>query len=325
MAEESASEHVEFEVRGDFGQSDQFVRNSPASLEGPPEAWQFAREVIDHGCFVLRTVNQLREDRRVRDAVTSALLRRALITAEGVHQLIAHGLEEPAAQVLRTLLEIRVYLRLITQDPSDRMAKRLAAFHYSAGQRYGTSLLRDRDTRLKIEEKTGESDWIKAQAKALKEFFESAAFDEVREDVRGSQHWHGYPNTEEAYRAAGAIDDYRRIYTLYSPFVHANNIDFDFAGFEGESPALKSLPQRDPRRTLSLLGGAVLMLLDVIELFVEDRGYAGYPRSIRVRLVGTDHWEQVSPVAVLQFQAAAVFGPWIGMDDPPVVSDEPNV
>lgn len=324
MSEDFVSEHAEFEVRGDIGQADQFMRNSPASLEGPPEAWRFARKVIDHGCFVLRTVNQLREDRRVRDAVTSALLRRALITAEGVHQLVAHGLEEPAAQLLRTLLEISVYLKLITQDPSDRMAKRLAAFHYSAGQRYGTSLLRDRDTRLKIGEHPGEIDWIKAQAKALKEFFESEAFDEVRDDVRGSQHWHGFPNAEEAYRAAGAVDDYRRIYTLYSPFVHANNIDFDFAGFEGGNPALKPLPQRDPRRTLSFLGGSILMLLDVVVLFVEDRGYAGYPRSVQVQLVGTDHTEQVSPAAVLQFQAAAVFGPWIGVDNPPVVSDEPN-
>jgi hypothetical protein len=236
--------------------------------------------------------------------------------------LIAHGLEEPATQLLRTLLEIRVYLKLITQDSSDRMAERLAAFHYSSGQRYGTNLLRHRDTRLKIEEKPGESEWIKAQAKALKEFFESPAFDAVRGDVKSSQHWHGYLNAEEAFRAAGAIDDYRRIYALYSPFVHANNIDFDYAGFEGDSPALKSLPQRDPQRTLSLLGGAVLNLLEVLELFVEDHGYAGYPRSIQVRGVGTDHIEEVTPVAVLQFQAAAVFGPWVGVDDPPLVSED---
>ncbi len=324
MNEDSAPKRIEFEVQGAIGQADRFLREVPASLEGPPEVWQFAQEAIDHGCFVLQTVNRLRDDRRIRDSVTAALLRRALITAEGIRQLLAHSLEEPALVVLRTLEDIRVNVKLVTQDSSDRMAKRLAAFHYLSGQRYGSGLLRVPDTRLKLEAQPGEADWVKARAGELEGFFESAAFDEVREEVKASQHWHGYSNAEEAYRAAGAIDDYRRIFLLHSPFVHVANVEFDFAGFEAENPALKALPQRDPGRTLSLLGGAVLMLLDIVEEFVEDRGYAGYARDMRVHLVGTDHTEQVAPVAVLKFQAAALFGPWIGMDDPPTVSDDVN-
>lgn len=73
----------------------------------------------------------LSSPRAIRDAIlVVALLRRALVTAEGIRVLLGNGLEEPAIATMRTLLDIELAVKLITMNPSTRMAERLAAWHY---------------------------------------------------------------------------------------------------------------------------------------------------------------------------------------------------
>ncbi len=131
---------LQVEYSGDIDLANLFVRERPVSQEGDPAAWTMAQEIIDHGCFILTHANTLREGRGLRDSVTAALLRRTLITAEGVRSLVAAGLEEDAVVLFRTLIELQVNLWLVTADDTDTMAKRLAAFHYLKARRHFSKL-----------------------------------------------------------------------------------------------------------------------------------------------------------------------------------------
>ena len=66
---------------------DGFWRSHPAENEGSEKAWALARQVIDYGCALLSVV-EIRDDKRLRDAVLTALMRRLLITSEGINVLL---------------------------------------------------------------------------------------------------------------------------------------------------------------------------------------------------------------------------------------------
>ena len=127
--------------------ADAFRRANPAESEGPAEAWRVARAVVDYGCAILQAGPSLRDNRRLRDAVLAALLRRLLVTSESAITLLSRGLVEPALSQARTPLDIELSFRLICTDPTDIFAKRLAAFHYLTYQRHGQDMLSSRHTR----------------------------------------------------------------------------------------------------------------------------------------------------------------------------------
>ncbi len=309
-------ETVTFEVSGTIGQADLFQRDLPAHLEGPPAAWNLALEVIDHGCFILRSVNEVREGRAVRDSVTAALLRRVLVTAEGIRVLLTQGLEESAIGLFRTLLDLEVNLRLVTGDEADKMARRLAAFHFLTGRRHFSRVFSHPDTRGQLEEKPKEFEWTRQASRRMKKFFESPAFDDVRDEVRANQHWHGMDNVQTAYEAAGCSSDYIQLYDVYSPFTHGSNPDFDFADIVDGRPVLKALPQRDPTRTLNLLQGMVLKLVQIFELFLQDKGAPQYQPEVEVKSLEDGERFSISPVTALQTTIAQVFGDKMPSDHP---------
>lgn len=310
MTDTTGDESADFEVSGPILQMDLFQRPGPAALEGPPQAWELARVVVDHGAYILKAVNNVREGRQIRDVVTAALLRRGLVTSEGIRQLLVHSLEEPAIVLLRGLLDVEVNLKLMVQDPTDRMAKRFGAHNYLAAQRAGTGLLRNLQTHAKLREAPDVLAFNKRVSREQKEFFESAAFDDVRADVQRDQHWHGKKNIQEAYEAAGLATEYFQLYVPYNPFVHATNPEWDLAEIIDGRPAMKALNQRDPRNTLYLMAGMVSILMRIYQLYLEDRDFVGYPDNMEVRQEGSDKVFKVHALPVLQMEIASIFGPW---------------
>lgn len=300
-------------MKGQIGLADLFRRDGLASLEGPAEDWEFAKHVIDHGGFILIQSNQLRPGREVEDLTARALLRRALITGEAIRVNVASGLEEPAFVLLRSLLEIELNLKLIVSDPSGRMARRLAAFHFLTGYRQNQTLLSRRVTREKLYEFDA-FDWTLATTKKMESFFDSPAFDDVREEVRKNQNWHGKKNLEDAFASIGAVDDYLQLYSLFSPFVHGANVDFDFAEVDSAGQlSLKAPIQRDPEKTLGHLKGTLLVLLRIYEEFLRFTDFQGYPEAMSVRTGSDTESFRLYPFQALQIQVADMYG---GPDGP---------
>src|SRR4051812_16100591 len=129
---------------------DGFARRQPAIREGPEDPWVAARQLIDFGCLLLEMSGVIPDgspEAQVRRLVMVALLRRALVTAEGIWLLLSRGLEEDANVLTRTLLDVHLNARLVTSDQTPRMAMRLAAYHYLRYQRHGERMLRDPGTR----------------------------------------------------------------------------------------------------------------------------------------------------------------------------------
>lgn len=275
------ADRLEYEVEGQIGATDSFARGQPAEFEGPGEAWATARLVVDHGCFVLLTVNQIREATKTSDMVTAALLRRALVTTETIRSLLAGGLEEPAYATFRTLLEIECNLRLVTSDQTERMARKLAAFHHLKGQRLFTSQLKSPSMRGVIQGHPEHFAWTLETSRRLKGFVKS--YDDVREELEASQHWHGLPNIESAFETAGLGNDYLSLYGLWSPFVHAGNPEHDFSDIVNGRPHLRALVQRDPKHTLNTLFGALIKTLDIVDLYLAGRGNPHYQPELTVR------------------------------------------
>ena len=138
----SRSERRSFTLSGTTPVSTRFMRDRPAADEGPEQTWELARQLVDHAAWFLDELSTLEKGREIRGVVLSALLRRAVISAEGVRVCLYHGLEEPAIVLLRNLLEAELNLRLVTADETDRMAKRLAANHYLRAKKHITSALK---------------------------------------------------------------------------------------------------------------------------------------------------------------------------------------
>jgi hypothetical protein len=277
-SEDFSSRPVRVTVESTLPQADLFARALPAITEGPSASWQLARTIIDFACAVLATRVPLREDHRIRDAVLTALLRRALVTIEAVVNLLAQSLEEPAIAVSRTLLDIELSIKLIHQDATDAMAKRLAAFHYYTYQRHGQDMLSDRETRL--------GELVSAQrvaetvevARGYSHLLESDVFDDVRDDVKSAMYWHGYPRPEEAFNAIGQASDYFMTYDIGTWFVHAVNVDSDFLPSDkNESFQLKALAQRDPKVIQLHLQHALFRFHAVLQVYIDERGLPSDP------------------------------------------------
>jgi hypothetical protein len=251
---------------------DLFFRQQPALKEGPREPWIAVRSVIDFGNALFLESNRLRDERRLKDAVLVALLRRALITAEGTWWLLARGLEEPALGLMRTLYDVELNLKLVAKDPTDRMAKRLAAWHYYSHQRHGEKMLRNRDTREEMLRPYGDIERTIGIARSYAQFLESPVFDDVRDELRTSRYWHGYDRVEDAFAAADASSDYFMLYDGSNFFVHDTNIDFDFVDIADGQIRLRAFVQRDPSRYITPLANTAYRVYSVLGIYIEQKG-----------------------------------------------------
>jgi hypothetical protein len=307
-------EKLRFSVKGEALLSRRFAREHPAADEGPEAAWTLAEQTIDHGAFLLEEVNAVRPGRETRDLVLAALLRRALVTAEGIRRCLFHSLEEPAIALLRTLLEVELNLRIVVADETDRMAKRLGAYHYIKAKRHVTNLLKNREIQEGDEEFR---DFMKGAGKRHKEYFASPVFDEVRCDLERSQHWHGHKSVQDAFEAVGGGTEYLQLYDSFSPFVHAANLDHDFVEVVDDQPHMRALIQRDPIPVQHYLKGAVLILIRIMDLYLEEKGAADYSQGVKV-VFETGEELEISPLRAFQQHAVAVWGSgegWMLLDN----------
>jgi Family of unknown function (DUF5677) len=262
----------EFAMSASLPSVDGFLRAQPAEAFGPERAWALARAVVDYGCALLQSGN-LRPDRRLRDSVLAALLRRLLVTTESVIELLAKGLYEPAMSQTRTILDIELAFSLIHGDQSDTFAKRLAAFHYLSYQEHGQDMLTNRPTRVGFGEGPGNVPELVARTKSYARWLEQPVFDEVRESVRTDRLWHGLDNVEEAFRSVGREHDYFVTYDASTWFIHAVNVDHDFAELtESGGLQMKPMVERDPAVIQLMLGHVVLRCLESIALYLRDTG-----------------------------------------------------
>ena len=296
---------VRCKIYGTIMQTNLFHREQPASLEGSPDHWDLVVEVIDHGCSIL--VEASRTGYAMRDSVTAALLRRALITGEGIRVLLTHGLEEDAFVLFRTLLDIEVNLRLVTHDETDEMARRLAAFHYFKGQKHITKIFSHPDTRNDLHESSQDLKFTREAGRRMKKYFDMPAFNVIRDAVKENQYWHGRKNVEDAYEAVDCISDYIYLYDSFSPFTHASNLNIDFTDIVDGRPILKALPQRDPVRNFNLLKNLLLKLVQIFELFLQDKGNPKYQDYLEVRSLEDGECYSISPLLALQKKIIFVF------------------
>jgi hypothetical protein len=280
----------EFALSASLPSADGFLRAHPAEHEGPERAWALARAVVDYGCALLQSGN-LRSDRRLRDAVLTALLRRLLVTTESTIALLSKGLYEPAMSQTRTILDIELAFSLIHGDQTDAFAKRLAAFHYLTYQEHGQDMLGNRPTRESYGEgRAGQVPELIARTKSYARWLEQPVFDDVRESVRTDRFWHGFDNVAAAFRSVGREHDYLVTYDASTWFIHAVNIDHDFAELsESGALSMKPLVERDPASIQPVLGHVVLRCLESIGLYLRDTGVNFDERTgARVELEGED-------------------------------------
>jgi hypothetical protein len=253
---------------------DGFTRKSPAIRQGRQDPWLAARQLIDFGCLLLESskVPTGHPEAQVRRLVMVALLRRALVSAEGIWLLLSRGLEENANALTRTLLDVHLNVRLVTLDQTPRMAMRLAAYHYLRYQRHGERVLRDPGTREEMLDDAGDRAETARIAGSYAGHLKSPLFDAVRDEVRNSTNWHGFPSVAEAFKAAGSPSDYYMSYDGFTSFVHASNVDADFVERVEGTIVVRALAERDPARLQTSLGFAVFRLLDIVTLFVNECG-----------------------------------------------------
>ena len=252
--------------------SDLFHRDQPASQEGPPEMWEAITTIIDWGGALFETAGQEPTDRPLRRAVMAALLRRVLITAEGVRCCLAAGLVESALVLLRTLLDLQLNMALVSADPTDRMTKRLAAYHYYGYQRHGQDILGDRELRQGILANSDALNVTKDVARSYARFLEGELFDDVRDQVRASRFWHGFDRPGDAFASVGASDDYLMAYDTANFFVHGVNVDHDFSGIEGGQLRVKPMVERDPAPNRVHLTFLAIKLHEIYKDFLQDQG-----------------------------------------------------
>jgi hypothetical protein len=301
-------EQVEVAIHGAIPQRDLFHRGQPA-LEGPEENWALAEQAISFGCALFAQWRQIRADQQLRDAVLQALLRRSLVTTEGLVVLLGRGLLEPAIATSRTLLDTELAVRLVLGDPTNRMAKRLAAYHYLTYQQHGQDMLADPVTRKGPLSEAGRVPEVASVASSYKRFLMLPIFDDVRDELRSSRYWHGYLNAEEAFRAVGKASDYFMLYDVATWFVHDINVDFDYSERTDSELLLKPLVERDPAVIQLNLGQQLLRLVTICRLIVEDRGYPSEPPFDRPSTVTFPDGsvEQINGLEALEGQLVAHF------------------
>ena len=292
-----------FVVHGHFGQADLFLRDQPVSAQFPEGIGELVREVIDHGGFVLSNLRFQEQASPSRRMVITAIFRRVLITAEAVRVLTNGGLEEPAIATVRTLSELERDLRLVVNDPTDRMARRLIYFYAVRGRRHFRKVTTDAETRELFQEDMGLWDWAREMSRFFKDQLSSDDFEDIREECTKARYWHGFKNQKEAFEAAGMSHDYHTLFDSASSFVHGSNVDHDVAE-AGEG--VKGCVQRDPATAFTRLAYVASNLTVLFGLVLEAAGQGeGYgPTAV---LVGDDETrEDISAFEFLQARVLSV-------------------
>ncbi len=252
-------------------QSNQFFREQLAEAELTEEALKISEQVIDYASAVIVTLNAVRPERRVRDLITAALLRRAAITGEAICVLLRHGLAEPAFATHRTLLDVEIALKLVLRDNDDIQARRLALACVLQYKAHGQDMLTNRVVREQRLRPANRLNEIMAVTKTYADLVKDPTFDAVRDAVAADTHWHGFQNIEEALTSLGQTSDYYMTYDAASWFVHGVNVEHDLSASNGDQPALRPFVERDPSQIRAIMGLALLKLLELVALFVEDR------------------------------------------------------
>ena len=290
-------------VSGFIGQADLFLRGQPVSAQFPEGLCQLVREVIDHGGFIisnLRFPDQLSPSRRM---VITAIFRRILITAEAVRVLTNRGLEEPAIATLRTLSELELNLRLVVNDHTDRMARRLIYFYAVRGRRHFRRVTTDAQTREFFQEDMAHWTWAKEMSRSFKEKLSSEEFEDIREKCESAKYWHGFKNQNQAFDAAGMMHDHNTLFDSASSFVHGSNVDHDVAE-AGEG--VRGLVQIDPVPAFSRLAYMASNLTVLFGLVLEAAGQGeGYgPTAVILGDDGTR--EDISSIEFLQARVLGI-------------------
>ena len=293
-----------FVVHGRLEQADLFLRDQPFSAHFPEGICGLIREVIDHGGFVLRELRFPSDTPPPRRVVITALLRRILITAEAIRVLTNRGLEEPAIATLRTLLELELNLRLVANDPTDRMARRMLYFYAVRGRRHFRNATTNAATRELFQESMTFWTWAKEKSRFFKEQVSSDDFEDIREECEKAQYWHGFNNQEEAFEAAGMSDDYHTLFDSASSFVHGSNVDRNTAE-EGRG-VVGGLVELDPEPAVARLAYMASNLTVLFGLALEAVGQGeGYgPPAVIVGDDGTT--EEISSFEFLQARVLGV-------------------
>ena len=299
MTNESKSYVVEGPM---IGKMDLFVRSHPAAAELTPAFRQLARDVIDHGGFVLNSLRFPSGTSHAFRITVVETFRRILITAEAMRMLISRGLEEPAVATMRTLLELEVNLRLILDDPTDLMACRFVYFDAKRARRHFKRAASDIATREMLQEEGRYWDWHKSMGRFFKEQLEAGAFDDIHEACEKDRYWHGYANQREAFQAADMISDYHILYDTASFFVHGAKVDHDFAN-AGEQ--VKPLVQQDRSVNVQRLGYVTTNLVLIYQKIVEGTGQSEYAENT-VSITDEDgNVERVTPLTALHMWVLA--------------------
>ena len=291
-------------VHGSFGILDLFARDCPVALEGPPQAWDFAETVIDHGCLVFRKLNSVRFELGLRDLVVRALFRRTLISGEAIRSLLVRGLEEPALATYRTLLELERDLRLVIADPADTSARRLATFLAVKGRRNFAKATKNPSTRDLIQGDADFFDWFRRKSRSFRYWIDSEDFQDVAGELSQADHWHGLPQ-QEAFERVEMATAYNLEYGASSLFVHGGNVEHDFAEADANGIRFKPLVQRDPVHTLTQLGRTTHSLIAIYRLIWEDRGKPQYQESLTAE-TGDQRFE-VDALDALAVEAIRIF------------------
>jgi Family of unknown function (DUF5677) len=278
------------------------LRERPASEELTEDARRLAYQVPEYGCALFAVANAVRPDHRVRDLVTAALLRRAVITLEGIRALTFAGLYEPAIGVARTLQDIELSIKLILRDDTDDMARALAAWHFLQYERHGRDMLKNPATREGMLKGDWTAEQVRLVAKNYASLLRSETFDSVRHRFARGGAWHNFDRLEDAFAAVGLEGEYFMTYDAASWFVHASNIDHDMVDGSGTEVTFRAFVDRDPARTGTILGLALLKSLELYELIAADRQVdvdAATGASAAVQIDGKEP-ERVSSLAALQ-------------------------
>ena len=261
-------------VSGFMGQADLFLRDQPVSARVPERIRQLACDVIDHGGFIISNLRFPNEASPSRRMVIAALFRRILITAEAVRMLTNRGLEEPAVATLRTLLELELNLRLVVNDPTDRMARRLIYFYAIRGRRHFSKATGDPRTRELFQEDSEHWTWATEMSRFFKEQLSADEFEDIREECEKDRYWHGFNSQKEAFDDARMSHDYHTLFDSASSFVHASNVDRDVAE-TGEG--VRGLVQTDPvpafTRLAHLASNLTSLFVLVSKATGQDQGY----------------------------------------------------
>ena len=289
-------------VSGFFGQADLFLRDQPVSARIPEAIRQLACEVIDHGGFIITHLRFTNEASPSRRMVVTAIFRRILITAEAVRVLTSRALEEPAVATLRTLLELELNLRLVVDDPTDRMARRLIYFYAIRGRRHFRKATKDARTRELFQENSEHWSWVKEMSRFFKEQLSADEFEDIREECEKDRYWHGFNSQKEAFDKAGMSQDYHTLFDSASSFVHASNVDHDVAE-RGEG--VKGLVHMDPVPAFTRLAYMASNLTVLFGVALKATGRQVYGPTATIE--GDDGTrEEISAVELLQARVLSV-------------------